>query len=51
VRGAVKSEWKGKVVERRAQDLFFGGVHAVGWDRGEWVGVADPRRDGVALGL
>ena len=51
VRTAVKAEWKGRIVERRAQDLFFGGVHAVGHDRGEWVGVADPRRDGVALGL
>jgi gamma-glutamyltranspeptidase/glutathione hydrolase len=51
IRAAVKAEWKGRVVERRAQDLFFGGVHAVGRDGNEWVGVADPRRDGVALGL
>jgi gamma-glutamyltranspeptidase/glutathione hydrolase len=26
---------------------YFGGVHAVAWERGRWVGAADPRRDGV----
>ena len=51
VRAQVREAWKGKVVERRAQDLFFGGVHAVGREGSEWVGVADPRRDGVALGM
>lgn len=37
----------------RANDLFFGGVHAVARDpqTGVLVGVADPRRDGTAGGL
>jgi gamma-glutamyltranspeptidase/glutathione hydrolase len=26
---------------------YFGGVHAVAWERGRWVGAADPRRDGT----
>lgn len=26
---------------------YFGGVHAVAFERGQWVGAADPRRDGV----
>ncbi len=52
VREAVKAAWKGRIVERRKQDLFFGGVHAVSIDPdGTITGVADPRRDGVALGL
>lgn len=25
---------------------YFGGVHAVAWEGGRWVGAADPRRDG-----
>lgn len=36
-----------------AQDLmisgsnaYFGGVHAIAFENGQWVGVADPRRDG-----
>lgn len=28
---------------------FFGGVHAVGYENGRWVGAADPRRDGEAV--
>jgi gamma-glutamyltranspeptidase/glutathione hydrolase len=28
---------------------FFGGVHAVANDNGEWVAAADPRRDGSAV--
>lgn len=32
-------------------DLFFGGVHAAAMDAQGIVGVADPRRDGVALAL
>jgi len=52
VRKRVREAWSGRVVERRAQDLFFGGVHAVSIDAdGTITGVADPRRDGVALGL
>jgi gamma-glutamyltranspeptidase/glutathione hydrolase len=52
VRRKVREAWKGRVVERRARDLFFGGVHAVSIDSdGTVTGVADPRRDGVALGL
>jgi gamma-glutamyltranspeptidase len=40
------------VTERRKQDLFFGGVHAVEIaEDGTIVGVADPRRDGVAIPL
>jgi gamma-glutamyltranspeptidase/glutathione hydrolase len=32
-------------------DLFFGGVHAAAMDEQGILGVADPRRDGVALAL
>jgi gamma-glutamyltranspeptidase/glutathione hydrolase len=32
-------------------DLFFGGVHAAAMEGGMVLGVADPRRDGVALPL
>ncbi|HZE95607.1 MAG TPA: gamma-glutamyltransferase [Planctomycetota bacterium] len=40
------------VTERRKQDLFFGGVHGVEiLEDGTAVGVADPRRDGVAIPL
>jgi len=28
-------------------DPFFGGVHAIALQHGEWVGAADPRRDGT----
>jgi gamma-glutamyltranspeptidase/glutathione hydrolase len=42
----------GRVVDRGPMDLFFGGVHAVEvLPDGTVVGVADPRRDGVAIGL
>lgn len=27
-------------------DPYFGGVHAIAWEGGRWVGAADPRRDG-----
>ena len=27
---------------------YFGGIHAVAFENGRWVGAADPRRDGVA---
>ncbi|MBI2931231.1 MAG: gamma-glutamyltransferase family protein [Planctomycetes bacterium] len=48
----VRETWRGKVVERRAKDLFFGGVHAAAIEPdGTIVGVADPRRDGVAAGV
>jgi gamma-glutamyltranspeptidase/glutathione hydrolase len=30
-----------------ALNAYFGGVHAVAFERGEWTGAADPRRDGV----
>jgi gamma-glutamyltranspeptidase/glutathione hydrolase len=37
---------------RRSQDLFFGGIHAVEiLEDGTIIGVADPRREGVALPL
>lgn len=29
-------------------DPYFGGVHALAKERGEWAGTADPRRDGLA---
>jgi gamma-glutamyltranspeptidase/glutathione hydrolase len=32
----------------RGLNAYFGGVHAVAWEGGRWVGAADPRRDGVA---
>lgn len=52
VRRQVGEAWKGRVVERRPRDLFFGGVHAVSIDsNGTITGVADPRRDGIAAGL
>ena len=52
VRRRVREAWNGRVVERRPRDLFFGGVHAVSIEPdGVITGVADPRRDGVALGL
>jgi gamma-glutamyltranspeptidase/glutathione hydrolase len=52
VRRRVREAWSGRVVERRPRDLFFGGVHAVSIEPdGTITGVADPRRDGVALGL
>ena len=52
VRERAKKELDQPVDERRKQDLFFGGVHAVEiQDDGTIVGVADPRREGVALPL
>jgi gamma-glutamyltranspeptidase/glutathione hydrolase len=36
---------------RGPMDLFFGGVHAVALEGSTILGVADPRRDGVSLGL
>lgn len=37
--------------QSRVADIAFGGVHAVARLRGGWlVGVADPRRDGAAVG-
>jgi gamma-glutamyltranspeptidase / glutathione hydrolase len=52
VRERAKKELDQPVDERRKQDLFFGGVHAVEiLDDGTIVGVADPRREGVALPL
>jgi gamma-glutamyltranspeptidase/glutathione hydrolase len=52
VRARAKKELDQPVTERRKQDLFFGGVHGVEiLDDGTIVGVADPRRDGVAVPL
>jgi len=51
-RARAKAELDQPVMERRKQDLFFGGVHGVEiLDDGTIVGVADPRRDGVAIAL
>ena len=48
----IAQEFPGPVVKRRVQDLFFGGVHAVErTESNSLLGVADPRRDGVAIGL
>lgn len=52
VRARARRELDQPVSERRRQDLFFGGVHGVEiLEDGTIVGVADPRRDGVALPL
>jgi len=52
IRSRVRELYGGPLDERRPRDLFFGGVHAVEITTdGTIVGVADPRRDGVALGL
>jgi len=32
---------------RNSLDSYFGGIHAVAREQGEWVGAADPRRDGA----
>ncbi|MDP6957315.1 MAG: gamma-glutamyltransferase [Planctomycetota bacterium] len=48
----IAQKFSGPVVKRRVQDLFFGGVHAVERTASKaLLGVADPRRDGVAVGL
>ena len=52
VRARARQELDEPVDERRAQDLFFGGIHAIEVvEDGTIVGVADPRREGVALAL
>jgi gamma-glutamyltranspeptidase/glutathione hydrolase len=52
VRARAKQELDEPVDERRSQDLFFGGIHAVEiLDDGTIIGVADPRREGVAVPL
>ena len=52
IRARAKQELDQPVDERRAQDLFFGGVHGVEiLEDGTIVGVADPRREGVAIPL
>ena len=52
IRARAKQTLDQPVTERRKQDLFFGGVHAVEiLEDGTIVGVADPRRDGVAIPL
>ncbi|HEU4387296.1 MAG TPA: gamma-glutamyltransferase [Blastocatellia bacterium] len=52
IRERAKRELDQPVDERRSQDLFFGGVHGVELlADATIVGVADPRREGVALPL
>ena len=52
VRARARLELDEPVDERRAQDLFFGGIHAIEiLEDGTIIGVADPRREGVALPL
>jgi gamma-glutamyltranspeptidase/glutathione hydrolase len=52
IRARAKVELDHPVDERRSQDLFFGGVHAVEiLPDGTIIGVADPRREGVAVPL
>ncbi len=52
IRARAKKELDQPVTERRKQDLFFGGVHGIEiLEDGTIVGVADPRREGVALPL
>jgi gamma-glutamyltranspeptidase/glutathione hydrolase len=42
---------RGFVTVSRVADITFGGVHAVALSRGgTLIGVADPRRDGAAMG-
>jgi gamma-glutamyltranspeptidase / glutathione hydrolase len=52
IRARARQELDEPVDERRSQDLFFGGIHAVEiLDDGTIIGVADPRREGVAVAL
>ena len=52
MRARAKEELDQPVDERRSQDLFFGGVHGVEvLEDGMIIGVADPRREGVAVPL
>lgn len=41
---------KGYYPLSRVGDIMFGGVHAVAVVKGKLIGVADPRRDGAAIG-
>ena len=42
----------GHVIERKRKlDLFFGGVQAIHIHKREMTGMADPRRDGTAMGI
>jgi gamma-glutamyltranspeptidase/glutathione hydrolase len=41
-------EWPG-ATQFPAPNMFFGGVHAVALEEGEWVGAGDRRRGGVAM--
>ncbi|HEY3288018.1 MAG TPA: gamma-glutamyltransferase [Gemmatimonadaceae bacterium] len=41
---------KGYMPLSRVGDIMFGGVHAIAVVKGKLVGVADPRRDGAAMG-
>lgn len=41
---------KGYLPLSRVGDIMFGGVHAVAVVKGKLIGVADPRRDGAAVG-
>ena len=34
-------------IAMRGLNAYWGGVHAVAWQGGRWVGAADPRRDGT----
>jgi gamma-glutamyltranspeptidase / glutathione hydrolase len=52
IRARARQELDEPVDERRSQDLFFGGIHAIEiLDDGTIIGVADPRREGVAVAL
>ncbi len=41
---------KGYFPLSRVGDIMFGGVHAIAVMKGKLIGVADPRRDGAAIG-
>ncbi|MDQ8155372.1 MAG: gamma-glutamyltransferase [Gemmatimonadota bacterium] len=41
---------KGYYPLSRVGDIMFGGVHAIAVVKGKLIGVADPRRDGAAIG-
>jgi gamma-glutamyltranspeptidase/glutathione hydrolase len=38
-----------KLVIEKGKNAYYGGIHVIAKENGEWVGVADPRRDGVSI--
>ena len=51
-RATVRELSNERITDRGKNDLFFGGVQAIEVRaNGSMIGVADPRRDGVSIGL